>query len=173
LRSIQWLVSKAARKEKHKSIAAKAKAGLVLGNPGPFCLIYADPPWKWGHFGERDQENEQGKRRTPDQHYLLQRHARRCGRCRRGLRKSGPRNPFLHRSGFASKDACLCQPFLALVAMGPRRTHFSLADRLQHVRSLLFHHHAELLLSTFADFKSIGALEFEIAVPDAARRHLP
>jgi 16S rRNA G966 N2-methylase RsmD len=42
----------AARKEKHQAIAAKAKAGLVLGNPGPFSLIYADPPWKWGHFGE-------------------------------------------------------------------------------------------------------------------------
>jgi N6-adenosine-specific RNA methylase IME4 len=61
--------SKAARKEKHEAIAARAKSGLVLGNPGPFSLIYADPPWKWGHFGEQDRENEQGKGRTPDQHY--------------------------------------------------------------------------------------------------------
>ena len=40
-----------------------------LGALGPFSLIYADPPWKWGHFGERDKENERGKGRTPDQHY--------------------------------------------------------------------------------------------------------
>ena len=37
--------SKIARREKHQTIAAKAKAGLVLGNPGPFSRIYADPPW--------------------------------------------------------------------------------------------------------------------------------
>ncbi len=56
------------RQEKHQQIAIKA-TGLKLSTPGPFPLIYADPPWKWGHFGEQDQENEKGKGRTPDQHY--------------------------------------------------------------------------------------------------------
>jgi N6-adenosine-specific RNA methylase IME4 len=59
--------SKATRKTKHKKIAAKAT--LQLSHYGPFPLIYADPPWKWGHFGELDNENEAGKGRTPDQHY--------------------------------------------------------------------------------------------------------
>jgi N6-adenosine-specific RNA methylase IME4 len=59
--------SKANRQEKHQSIAAKAR--LSLANMGPFPLILADPPWKWGHFGEQDKENEAGKGRTPDQHY--------------------------------------------------------------------------------------------------------
>ena len=55
-----------ARKAKHQAIAENAN--LALANLGPFPLIYADPPWKWGHFGEPDQENE-SKGRTPDQHY--------------------------------------------------------------------------------------------------------
>ncbi len=59
--------SKANRKQKHKKIAEEAS--MTLANKGPFPVIYADPPWKWGHFGEQDQENEQGKGRTPDQHY--------------------------------------------------------------------------------------------------------
>jgi N6-adenosine-specific RNA methylase IME4 len=62
------VLSKLNRQEKHQEIAAKASA-LRLASPGPFPLIYADPPWKWGHFGEQDKENEQGKGRTPDQHY--------------------------------------------------------------------------------------------------------
>lgn len=61
--------SKIIRKEKHQAIATKARAGLVLDSPGPFSLIYADPPWRWGHFGETDRESESGKGRTPDQHY--------------------------------------------------------------------------------------------------------
>lgn len=60
--------AKIVRKEKHRKIAAKA-ATSALSHAGPFPLIYADPPWKWGHFGEADQENEAGKGRTPDQHY--------------------------------------------------------------------------------------------------------
>jgi N6-adenosine-specific RNA methylase IME4 len=63
------VISKINRQEKHQDIATKAKAGCVLAHTGPFPLIYADPPWKWGHFGEPDQENERGKARTPDQHY--------------------------------------------------------------------------------------------------------
>lgn len=59
--------SKEKRKEKHQKIASEAN--FTLAEKGPFPLIYADPPWKWGHFGEQDQENEQGKGRTPDQHY--------------------------------------------------------------------------------------------------------
>lgn len=57
------------RKKKHTAIAIKAADIVVPGKVGPFSLIYADPPWKWGHFGEKDKENEQGKGRTPDQHY--------------------------------------------------------------------------------------------------------
>jgi N6-adenosine-specific RNA methylase IME4 len=56
-----------ARKAKHQAIAEKAD--LTLACLGPFPLIYADPPWKWGHFGEQDKENEAGKGRTPDRHY--------------------------------------------------------------------------------------------------------
>jgi hypothetical protein len=59
--------SKEQRKRKHKKI--RAKAAEAEEELGPFPLIYADPPWKWGHFGERDAENEKGKSRTPDQHY--------------------------------------------------------------------------------------------------------
>lgn len=62
-------ISKANRKHRHQSIANKASENLKLDFPGPFPLIYADPPWKWGHFGEQGNENEKGKDRTPDQHY--------------------------------------------------------------------------------------------------------
>jgi N6-adenosine-specific RNA methylase IME4 len=55
------------RKAKHQAIAEKAD--LTLACLGPFPLIYADPPWKWGHFGEQAKENEAGKGRTSDQHY--------------------------------------------------------------------------------------------------------
>jgi N6-adenosine-specific RNA methylase IME4 len=61
------VVSKEKRKEKHQEIAARAVAAIA--SKGPFPVIYADPPWKWGHFGQQDYENEQGKGRTPDQHY--------------------------------------------------------------------------------------------------------
>jgi N6-adenosine-specific RNA methylase IME4 len=67
-RSIERSVlSKLNRQQKHQNIAARAISGLEV--IGPFPLIYADPPWKWGHFGAQDQENEKGKGRTPDQHY--------------------------------------------------------------------------------------------------------
>jgi len=62
-------LSRASRQERHRVIAMKAERATVLDNPGPFPLIYADPPWKWGHFGSIDYENEAGKGRTPDQHY--------------------------------------------------------------------------------------------------------
>jgi N6-adenosine-specific RNA methylase IME4 len=55
------------RKAKHQAIAEKAD--LTIACLGPFPLIYADPPWKWGHFGEQGKENEAGKGRTSDQHY--------------------------------------------------------------------------------------------------------
>lgn len=62
--------AKVRRKERHTEIAEKAaKASPSEKTTGPFSLIYADPPWKWGHFGDLDNENEQGKARTPDQHY--------------------------------------------------------------------------------------------------------
>jgi N6-adenosine-specific RNA methylase IME4 len=67
IRELRAEVSKATRQAKHLAIAASAdKQPVPLG---PFPLIYADPPWKWGHFGEKDKENEAGKGRTPDQHY--------------------------------------------------------------------------------------------------------
>lgn len=59
--------AKIARREKHQTIAARASS--TLSRAGPFPLIYADPPWKWGHFGDQENENEKGKGRTPDQHY--------------------------------------------------------------------------------------------------------
>jgi len=59
--------SKANREEKHQAIAASAK--LILANDGPFPLIYADPPWRWDHFGQEGNVSEAGKGRTPDQHY--------------------------------------------------------------------------------------------------------
>jgi N6-adenosine-specific RNA methylase IME4 len=64
-------LAKATRQEKHERIARGALAAVPvdLATFGPFPMIYADPPWKWGHFGEKDQENEAGKERTPDQHY--------------------------------------------------------------------------------------------------------
>ena len=61
-------ISKIVRQEKHQNMAAGA-VDLKIASLGPFPLIYADPPWKWGHFGEQDKENERGKARTPDQHY--------------------------------------------------------------------------------------------------------
>jgi hypothetical protein len=60
------VLSKAARQEKHEAIAVAAGANTAVDIGGPFPLIYADPPWKWGHFGKKDQENEAGKGRTPD-----------------------------------------------------------------------------------------------------------
>jgi len=55
------------RRQRHRSIAAAAK--LLLENVGPFPLIYADPPWQWGNFGEIGKQNEKGLGRSPDQHY--------------------------------------------------------------------------------------------------------
>lgn len=62
-------LAKIIRSERHRRIAGAAlSAGASMGN-GPFPLIYADPPWSWGHFGDLDNDNEKGKARTPDQHY--------------------------------------------------------------------------------------------------------
>ncbi len=55
------------RKKKHQAIARAAKA--TLQEAGPFSLIYADPPWRWGHFGQDETVNEKGASRTPEQHY--------------------------------------------------------------------------------------------------------
>jgi N6-adenosine-specific RNA methylase IME4 len=65
------------RKFKHKAIRTNCRE--IEGQIGPFPLIYADPPWKWGHFGVKDQENEKGKGRTPDQHYPTLSHDEICG----------------------------------------------------------------------------------------------
>lgn len=62
-------LSKIVREEKHQKIATRAASLQLPSSFGPFPLIYADPPWKWGHFGEEDKENDKGKGRTPDQHY--------------------------------------------------------------------------------------------------------
>lgn len=66
-RELRTEVSKHKRALKHQAIAAQARK--TTAPVGPFSLIYADPPWKWGHFGEVDLENEAGKDRTPDGHY--------------------------------------------------------------------------------------------------------
>lgn len=71
---IRSFASRTNRVAKHRKIAAVAKDKMTLEQPGPFPLIYADPPWKWGHFGEQDKENEKGKGRTPDQHYPTMTH---------------------------------------------------------------------------------------------------
>ncbi len=55
------------RKKKHQAIARAAKA--TLQEVGPFSLIYADPPWRWEHFGQDESVNEKGASRTPEQHY--------------------------------------------------------------------------------------------------------
>lgn len=70
------VMAKARRQEKHQSIAARA--GTANRISGRFPLILADPPWKWGHFGEVDKENERGKGRTPDQHYPTMSYADIC-----------------------------------------------------------------------------------------------
>jgi hypothetical protein len=54
---------KANREKKHRSIHAGAVAKRTLEHPGPFPLIYADPPWKFNIYSEK------GLERTPDQHY--------------------------------------------------------------------------------------------------------
>jgi hypothetical protein len=55
---------KANRETKHRNIHAGAVAKRSLDNPGPFPLIYADPPWKFEIYSEK------GLERTPDQHEL-------------------------------------------------------------------------------------------------------
>jgi hypothetical protein len=57
------------RVKKHQAIHEGALRISTHNLEGPFPLMYADNPWKWGHFGVKDQENEAGKARTPDQHY--------------------------------------------------------------------------------------------------------
>jgi N6-adenosine-specific RNA methylase IME4 len=54
---------KASREAKHRKIATAAKQILIVDRPGPFPLIYADPPWKFNIYSEK------GLERTPDQHY--------------------------------------------------------------------------------------------------------
>ncbi|MFK4727125.1 N6-adenosine-specific RNA methylase IME4 [Bradyrhizobium niftali] len=51
------------RIEKHKSIREGAKRRMVLERPGPFPLIYADPPWSFEIY------SEMGAERMPDRHY--------------------------------------------------------------------------------------------------------
>lgn len=63
------LLSKINRQKKHRAIAGKAASVVVPENFGPFALLYADPPWRWDHFDQPDQQNEKGLARTPDQHY--------------------------------------------------------------------------------------------------------
>jgi N6-adenosine-specific RNA methylase IME4 len=53
---------KANRRARHQAIHTGA-AGMHLEHPGPFPLIYADPPWKFEIYSEK------GLERTPDQHY--------------------------------------------------------------------------------------------------------
>jgi N6-adenosine-specific RNA methylase IME4 len=54
---------KANREARHRAIHAGAVGKMTLENPGPFPLIYADPPWKFEIY------SEMGLDRTPDQHY--------------------------------------------------------------------------------------------------------
>lgn len=51
------------RIDKHNTIREGAKRRMVLERPGPFPLIYADPPWAFEIY------SEMGAERTPDQHY--------------------------------------------------------------------------------------------------------
>jgi N6-adenosine-specific RNA methylase IME4 len=51
------------RVKRHITIAAAANNAAVLEHPGPFPLIYADPPWKFETYSEK------GLDRTADQHY--------------------------------------------------------------------------------------------------------
>ena len=51
------------RVRRHNTIAAEASNAVVLEHPGPFPLIYADPPWKFEVYSEK------GLDRTADQHY--------------------------------------------------------------------------------------------------------
>jgi hypothetical protein len=64
---------------KYKHVQIRAGRREVEGELGPFPLLYADAPWKWGHFGVRDQENEKGKDRTPDDKYPTLTHDEICG----------------------------------------------------------------------------------------------
>jgi hypothetical protein len=54
---------KANRQARHRAIHDGARQRLVLAHPGPFPLIYADPPWRFEIYSEK------GAERTPDQHY--------------------------------------------------------------------------------------------------------
>lgn len=62
---------KASRQKKHRDIAAAATAAAAARRNnsaakqvmGPFSLIYADPPWKFGVYSEK------GLEKTPDQKY--------------------------------------------------------------------------------------------------------
>ncbi len=57
------------RVKKHQAIHEAALRISTHNLEGPFVVTHADAPWKWGHFGVKNQENEAGKARTPDQHY--------------------------------------------------------------------------------------------------------
>jgi N6-adenosine-specific RNA methylase IME4 len=54
---------KASREKKHKIIHATAATISRPAAPGPFPLLYPDPPWKFATFSEK------GLERTPDQKY--------------------------------------------------------------------------------------------------------
>jgi N6-adenosine-specific RNA methylase IME4 len=51
------------REARHRRIRAAAAGKMVLERPGPFPLIYADPPWSF------DVYSEMGKENSPDRHY--------------------------------------------------------------------------------------------------------
>jgi hypothetical protein len=55
--------AKVRRQIRHRNIHAGAVGRMVLAHPGPFPLIYADPPWKFEIYSDL------GLERTPDQHY--------------------------------------------------------------------------------------------------------
>jgi N6-adenosine-specific RNA methylase IME4 len=63
------ILAKVNREERHERIFASAKKAADPENLGPFPLIYADPPWRWDHFGNAGAVNEAGKAATADQHY--------------------------------------------------------------------------------------------------------
>jgi hypothetical protein len=47
---------KANRQARHRAIHAGAVGKMVLKYPGPFPLIYADPPWKFEIYSEKGVE---------------------------------------------------------------------------------------------------------------------
>jgi N6-adenosine-specific RNA methylase IME4 len=63
LRAEKMAALKTNREAKHRAIHAAATGKMVLDQPGPFSLIYADPPWKFEVYSEL------GMAHSPDMHY--------------------------------------------------------------------------------------------------------